>query len=204
MNEIFLAIDIQNDFIAPNGKLYIQGAEKLKPIWEGLTDYARKENYQLVYTGDSHILNDKEISKTPDFKKTFPAHCIIHTRGADFIPEVKPINPYILDWLSPRFPSSKYIHEKEVVIYKNKFDVFEGNPYTDKILEALEPKAFFVYGVATNVCVDFAVKGLANRGYKVIVIKDAIKELPGADLKTIFEEWRELGVTFLNFIGGKI
>ncbi len=60
----------------------------------------------------------------------------------------------------------------------------------------MTPEKIFVYGVATNVCVDFAVIGLAKRGYKVFVIEDAIKELP--NIPTPFEAWKEQGITFIN------
>jgi hypothetical protein len=45
--------------------------------------------------------------------------------------------------------------------------------------------------------VDKAVCGLAQRGYKVYVFEDAIKELPGIALP--FGEWEKLGVSLISF-----
>ena len=73
MNKIiFWNVDTQIDFMLPEGKLYIQGAEKILPNLKLLTDYARKNEIKIVNTRDFHSINDKEISNTPDFVNTFP------------------------------------------------------------------------------------------------------------------------------------
>ena len=74
-------------------------------------------------------------------------------------------------------------------------DVFKGNPFTENILKIIAPKTVIVYGVTTNVCVNDAVLGLVNRVKRVIVVEDAIKELPNIPLP--FEKWIELGVELL-------
>lgn len=55
-----------------------------------------------------------------------------------------------------------------------------------------------MYGVATNVCVDFAVKGLLQRGLQVYVPTDAIKELPGLPLEKVLESWKNEGVQLIR------
>jgi len=204
MKEIFLAVDIQNDFIEKDGALYVEGAEKLKVTWKAINQYAYENNYQQMYTGDCHTIEDEEISSDPDYKTTFPLHCLIGNKGAEFILEVEPVYPQTYHWISPGIKTPVPSDIRDIVFYKNKFDVFAGNPYIDKVLKVLKPDRFYVYGVATNVCVDFAVRGLIKRGYKVVVIQNGIKELPGADLDKLYQEWRELGATMINFLGGRI
>ena len=34
---LFWNVDTQIDFVSPKGKLYVQGAELLKPIWKKIT-----------------------------------------------------------------------------------------------------------------------------------------------------------------------
>ena len=55
----------------------------------------------------------------------------------------------------------------------------------------LTQKTFVVYGVAENVCVNFAVKGLLERGKEVYVVTDAIKGLPG--IPACLEDWKNIG-----------
>ena len=89
---------------------------------------------------------------------------------------------------------------RNIVIRKDAFDVFEGNPHTVKLLNLLHPSVVFVYGVTTNVCVDKAVCGLAKLGYKVFVLEDAIRELPKIPLP--FKHWKDLGVKLID--SGKV
>ena len=82
MKILCFAIDIQNDFMNQDGKLYVKNAELIKPQLKQLTQLIFDYNLQTIYTTDVHCSEDKEISATPDFKTTFPEHCIIGTQGA--------------------------------------------------------------------------------------------------------------------------
>jgi len=205
MNEdiLFWNVDTQIDFIEPTGKLYVKGAEKLKPILKKITLFAQENQIRVVSTCDFHFINSRELSANPDFKNTFPQHCMAGTTGAEFISETKPVLPAIVDWTAklailPHLANKSQF--RNIVIRKDAFDVFEGNPYTVRILNLLRPKKIFVYGVTTNVCVDKAVCGLAKMGYKVFVLEDAIKELPKIPLP--FKHWKELGVKLID--AGKV
>lgn len=197
---LFWNVDTQVDFIEPFGKLYVNGAEKLKPILRKITDYAENNKIRVVNTCDFHLINSNELSANPDYVTTFPEHCMAGTSGAEFISETRPAIPAIVDWMTqlailPHLANSDQI--RNIVIRKDAFDVFEGNPYTQKILELLNPEQIFVYGVTTNVCVDKAVCGLAGLGFQVFVFEDAIKELPNIPLP--FENWKSLGVNMIKF-----
>lgn len=197
---LFWNVDTQIDFIEPDGKLYVEGAEKLKPVYRKITDFAGENQIRVINTCDFHLINSQELSSNPDFKTTFPEHCMAGTKGAEYIAETKPVLPAIVDWMThlailPQLANAKQF--RNIVIRKDSFDVFEGNPYTAKILGLIHPDKIFVYGVSTNVCVDMAVCGLAQRGYKVYVFEDAIKELPGIALP--FNRWKKLEVKMIPF-----
>jgi nicotinamidase/pyrazinamidase len=197
---LFWNVDTQIDFIEPSGKLYVQGAEKLKPVLQQITQFAAENQIRVINTCDFHLINSSELSLNPDYIHSFPGHCMAGTSGAEFINETKPQLPAIVDWMTqlailPQLANANQY--RNIVIRKDAFDVFEGNPYTTKILNLLNPDRIFVYGVSTNVCVDKAVCGLAQLGYEVYVFEDAIKELPEIPLP--FERWRELGVKMIEF-----
>lgn len=202
---IFWNVDTQIDFILPEGKLYIKGAEKILPNLKLLTDYARKNKIKIVNTRDFHDIDDKELSNTPDFVNTFLPHCIEGTKGSMFVNETRPIAYYSV---GNKKVSKKYVTDDyDIVIFKNEFDVFTGNKFTKEVLQILLPNTVVVYGVATNVCVNFAVKGLAKCANQILVVKDTIKELPNLPVEKIFEEWEKLGnvklVTVKEIIGGR-
>lgn len=196
---IFWNVDTQFDFVSPDGKLYVTGAELLKPNWKILTQLADRKLITVVNTADWHYSNSSELSSTPDFIKTFPEHCMVKTTGAEYIEETYPENPLIIDWeteISMNVELIKSNKFRNYIIRKDAFDVFKGNPFTEQLLNLLSPKTVIVYGVSTNVCVNDAVVGLVQRGKYVIVIEDAIKELPNIPLP--FEEWEKMGVKLMH------
>lgn len=48
-----------------------------------------------------------------------------------------------------------------------------------------------VYGVSGNVCVKYAVDGLRERDFRVVVISDVIASLPGLPDPLVSPEWTE-------------
>ncbi|VAW13783.1 hypothetical protein MNBD_BACTEROID01-1759 [hydrothermal vent metagenome] len=196
---LFWNVDTQVDFIEPEGRLYVPGAELLKPTWAGLTQTAKDLGIQVVNTADYHYINSQEIDKDPDMVKTFPEHCMVGTEGAEFIKETDPEDPTIFEWDHEYLISNEIANpgkHRNIVIRKDAFDVFSGNPHTVKILKIIHPETIVVYGVTTNICVDFAVMNLSKIG-NVWVVEDAIKELPGIPLP--FEKWGKRGVKLLTF-----
>jgi nicotinamidase/pyrazinamidase len=120
--------------------------------------------------------------------------------GAEFIRETLPESPLLIDWDSELAIYAELDDPerfRNIVIRKDAFDVFEGNPNAEKVVKILQPDQVFVYGVTTNVCVDKAVLGLSERGIKVYVFEDAIKELPNLPLP--FETWKDAGVEMISF-----
>ena len=197
---LFWNVDTQEDFIDQAGKLYVKGAEEIRPVLKQITDFAKTEVIKVINTCDYHYINSNELSSLPDFETSFPQHCMAGTSGAEFISETYPESPVLIDW-DPELAIFTVFDDPErfrnIVIRKDAFDVFTGNPHTEKILQLLNPDQVFVYGVTTNVCVDKAVIGLSERGIKVYVFEDAIKELPGLPLP--FELWKTKGIEMISF-----
>lgn len=200
LRKLFWNVDTQEDFIDQAGKLYVKGAENIRPILKQITEFAKTEGIRVINTCDYHHINSGEISPVPDYETSFPQHCMAGSSGAEFITETQPESPLLIDWdaelaIFAEFDDPERF--RNIVIRKDAFDVFEGNPNAAKVVEILHPDQVFVYGVTTNVCVDKAVMGLSQRGIKVYVFMDAIKELPNLPLP--FEAWKEAGVGMISF-----
>ena len=197
---LFWNVDTQHDFMRKNGKLYVPGAEEIESALEKITVIAREYGIHVVSTADSHQKGSKELSDKPDFKQTFPDHCMYGTEGAEFVPATKPRGGiYDVDWRTGTVNETLLLAQRNTVLTKDDFDIFSkehGSPHVDRVLELLKPERTFVYGVATNVCVDFAVRGLVERGVEVYVVKDAIKGLPGIPEPT--DKWVEMGVKLVE------
>jgi len=197
---LFWNVDTQEDFIDQAGKLYVQGAEEIRPVLKQITDFAKAEGIRVVNTCDYHLINSNELSPTPDYATSFPQHCMAGSSGAEFISETLPESPLLIDWDSELAIFAEFDDPerfRNIVIRKDAFDVFAGNPNAEKVVKILRPDQVFVYGVTTNVCVDKAVMGLSERGIKVFVFEDAIKELPNLPLP--FDVWKAGGIEMITF-----
>ncbi len=196
---IFWNVDTQNDFVEPWGKLYVHGAELIKPVWAEITKLARLHHIQVVNTADYHYIYSAEIDPEPDMVNTFPPHCLAGTPGAEFIRETRPDDPVVFHW-NVRYDyealNTELSNSSNIVILKDAFDAFSGNSATSSIVELLKPQIVVVYGVTTNVCVDYAVRGLVERIPNVYVVKNAIKELPAIPFP--FSAWDSMGVKLIT------
>jgi len=193
---LFWNVDTQYDFMRSdesfNGALAVKGARAIENNLEKLTTIAEKYDLKVINTADWHTMEDAEISCNPDYKKTYPQHCMQYTKGAQYIPATEPEDPIIVFWKDKAFNTKSISENRNILLYKNKFDAFEGNPYTNIILNTINPDIVIVYGVATNVCVDMAVKGLLKNQKEIYVVRDAIKELPSEQAATTLDDITDL------------
>jgi nicotinamidase/pyrazinamidase len=201
---IFVDVDTGKDFMDDGvynsdgyaGKLQIPHASSIRPNLSYLTQMARERGITRLLLRDLHDEDSKEISESPDFVNTFPPHTMRGTMGADSIPETRPFDPYEIDWKDAEFSAVSVRSSDEVILYKDHFDAFEGNPHTRATLDVLRPSRAIVYGVATNVCVDYAVMGLLERNVEVYAVTDAMKELP--QIPSPFEKWKARGARLIT------
>jgi nicotinamidase/pyrazinamidase len=185
-------VDTQVDFMLPNGKLYVPGAEQTAPAMKRLVVAARAAGIVHVASADDHELTDVEISEQPDFQTTYPPHCLRGTRGARKIPETEQEDPVPIT-LEPL--PDRYLEGREFLLLKKNFDVFT-NPNAERLLERLDPDEIVVFGVATDVCDDAAIRGFLERGRKVRFVEDAARGLDEARVTTCTAAWRQGGVEF--------
>src|SRR5215467_3438279 len=183
---IFWEVDVQRAFMLPGGRLYVLGAEKLLPNIRRLTDAARQERVFLVSHGCFHPPNDPEFN-------TFPPHCVKGTPGSELVPEALTEKVLrVANEASAKLPEdwSKY---QQVLLEKQTLNVFESR-HAHELVQRLGNQAeFVVFGVVTEYCVSFAVKGLLERGRRVAVVQDAIETLKRDDGEKTVAEWKQLG-----------
>lgn len=188
---IFWQVDVQRDFMLPDGKLYAPGAEKLIPNIRKLVDVARHDEAFLVSSGDAHPPND------PEFKQ-FPSHCVKGTPGAELLPEALANKVVRVENVpDAKLPSDLFAYQ-QVVLEKQTLDIFQTF-HADELVERLgtEPE-LVVFGVVTEYCVACAVKGLLQRQCRVAVVQDAIRALtPEAEAKAL-AEFQHLGAQLIT------
>lgn len=191
-SRILWDVDTQVDFVLPDGKLYVAGAEEAIPAMARLVEAARSAGIPHIASADDHELTDPEISEAPDFRTTYPPHCLRGTRGARKIPETEQADPVPLALTDV---PERYLAGREFLLLKKHFDVFT-NPNADRLLGMLEPDEAIVFGVATDVCDDAAIRGLLDRGVRVRFVEDAARGLDESRVVECTTAWRERGVVF--------
>jgi nicotinamidase/pyrazinamidase len=188
-------VDTQVDFMLPEGKLYIPGAEETAAAMARLVAAARQAGIIHVASADDHEVTDPEISDEPDFRNTYPPHCLRGTPGAEKVPETKQSDPLPLSLVPfpPRLVPGLIEGRRELLLLKKSFDVFT-NPNTEALLDALDPDEIVLFGVATDVCDDAAIRGFLRRSRRVRFVEDAARGLDDERVAACLAAWREGGV----------
>jgi nicotinamidase/pyrazinamidase len=188
-------VDTQVDFIEPGGKLYFAGAEEARPAMARLVETARTVGIVHVASCDQHELSDPEISQEPDYDSTWPPHCLLGTRGAEKIPETKQLDPLPLPLVPVPARILGRLREgrREILIPKKQYDPFT-NPNTETMLDLLDPDEILLFGVATDICDDAAVRALLRRGRRITFVEDAARGVDEARVAACIAAWREAGV----------
>jgi nicotinamidase/pyrazinamidase len=188
---IFWEVDTQADFMLPDGKLYVPGAEHLLPNLIRLTDQAREDRVLLISHGCVHPTDDPEFAQ-------FPPHCIRDTPGAKFVPQglAEKVVTVANDEQSVLPPDlSAY---QQILLEKDTLDFFQSR-HADELVGRLNPEAeIFVFGVVTEICVLFAAKGLLERGRHVSIVEDAIATLNPAQGQRAIAELRAMGAKIVS------
>ncbi|MGE0243224.1 MAG: cysteine hydrolase family protein [Nitrososphaeraceae archaeon] len=155
-----MVIDMLNDFI--NGKLRLEGVEKIIPNIQKLLDFARLNDIPIIYCNDSHLPNDREL-------KIWGKHAIKGTKGAQVIKELKPTT-------------------KDHVITKNTYSAFFHTKLKD-LLQSLYhgegADSLIITGIHTDICVKHTVYDAFIHGYDITVVEDGVKALPLVDKRII-------------------
>ncbi len=220
-------VDVQRDFMDPpsaGGRLYVHdlfdpsdaGATQALPAIERTVAWLRAHADALVYTGDWHAADDREIDAVaPDATRgTYPPHCMglspdpTERAGAALLPSIAP-DPDTVVVLGrdagddeARAAAASAAIGRPVFLHKREFSVFDGNPGAGAFVAALADHVaarsgtrptFVVCGVAADVCVRQAVDGLLARGHAVVVVRDATWGLGLERLDALLARWEAAG-----------
>ena len=195
---IFWDVDTQVDFMEPDGKLYVPDAVAIRPNLGRIIEAAHAFGRRIVASADDHHPGDVELSDTPDFRDTFPPHCLHGTPGQARIPETQLWDPLVIE---PEDDAEDVLrrvasHDGDILFHKRFFDVFT-NPHVSPVVAALRPTEVVLYGVALDVCVRYAVEGLLahHPGVALTVVFDAVRPIDERRGAEVLADWLLRGVT---------
>lgn len=184
-------VDVQADFMLPGGKLYVPGAEQIIPAIQKLVRAGHDAGALLISSADAHNPNDPEL-------KQWPPHCMKGSPGAEIVPEGRLSKTLVIpNDTTFHLPADLRAYD-QIITQKNELNVFT-NPHTDELLALLNKNGvhndaeFIVFGVVTEYCVQFAAEGLLQRGKRVAIVTDAIKEIDSAKGECSLRDFQSRG-----------
>ena len=143
-----LVIDMLNDFIKPDGALYIgEEAGRVTKEIEAIVSNARREGMPIIYICDNHRADDAEFNM-------FKAHCVRGTKGAEIVEELAP-------------------QPGDYIIPKRRYSAFFGTDL-DATLREMGVSELVLVGVCTNICVLYTAADARMLNYEVTVVKNGV------------------------------
>jgi nicotinamidase/pyrazinamidase len=180
--EALVVVDVQNDFVDPQGSLYVAGGEQVVPIINELVRGARDSGAFVVYTQDWHP------PQTPHFKPEgpWPPHCIQGTWGAELHPELLVDGPVVRKGFGQDDGYSGFYVR----------DARSGEIRQTELQEKLAGagvRRLIVVGVALDVCVKATALDGRRLGYEVDVVKAATRPV-SQEISATLAELSQAGV----------
>jgi nicotinamidase/pyrazinamidase len=199
---IFWDVDTLYDFMRSDGKLYVPGSEEIIPALREITSFAHAHGIPIVASADNHELSDPEISDSPDWKVTFPPHCMRGTPGQLKIAETELRDALVIEPepMDPDVLTQQILaHRGDILLHKQALDVFT-NANVPTLLRALEPEAVVIYGVATDFCDRYTVEGLIRHlpQAEMFLVTDAVRAIYPAEGERLLADWRNRGVKMIT------
>lgn len=163
--QALLVVDVQNDFCA-GGTLAVPGAEAVIPVLNAYLDLFLKRAVPIFASRDWHPRQSSHF-------KRWPEHCIQHTSGAQFHPDL-------------RLPPGAHIISKGMNPDEDAYSAFqaidEHGRQLDQLLKLKGIRELYVGGLATDYCVKATVRDALQAGYLVTLLLDGIRAVNSLSL----------------------
>lgn len=181
-----VVVDMQVDFGAPDGSLYVRGGEQLLQPVNALVDEARAQGATVVYTQDWHP------PTTPHFAKDgglWPVHCVAGTGGADFMKGLRVDGPVVRKGRGSEDGYSGF-SERDLTSHE------EQSTQLGSLLQTSGVRNLVVVGLAGDYCVKATALDGVRLGYDVEVPLALTRfvELTAGEGERAVEELRAAGV----------
>lgn len=204
VKDAIVVVDVQNDFV--DGSLGTdRGLEVARGInaWLGGLVHTEEEEAEadagspaaarplIVGTKDWHIRPEGHFApegEEPDYKDTWPVHCVADTHGAQVCAE---LNPELVD---------VWFHKGE---YTAAYSGFEGHlageeQTLQQWLNSHEVENVTIVGIATDFCVRATALDALNAGFHVCVIEQLCSAVTEQGGKSAIQELEDAGAEIIR------
>ena len=185
MRNALLVVDVQVDFVE-GGALGVNGGKQVAAMIARHVRHFKNEYQFVVASRDYHEDPADHFSDHPDFKNTWPPHCVVGTPGASFVSAVQ------------NLVREKYI---QTVVLKGRhaaaYSAFEGlDPRGHYLLDVLKENRIDhidVCGLATDYCVRASSLDARKNQFQVRVLVNLCAAVNEATGQAALEEMKAAG-----------
>ncbi|TQJ41416.1 nicotinamidase/pyrazinamidase [Arthrobacter sp. SLBN-112] len=185
MSRALIIVDVQNDF-CEGGSLAVPGGAAVAGAISEYLDAHNGEYDFVVATQDWHVDPGSHFSDTPDFRESWPPHCVAGTRGADLHPDLD--TEYIDAYFRKGQFAAAYSGFEGLLAPEDAVPTGERQagglagareslePDEDAIglddwLQSHDVEDVVVVGIATDYCVKATALDAVQAGYGVTVVR---------------------------------
>ncbi|WP_432053125.1 isochorismatase family protein [Streptomyces xiamenensis] len=186
MHRALIVVDVQNDF-CEGGALPVAGGADVAAAITDLIGDSTPGYRHVVATRDHHIDPGDHFSDTPDFRDSWPRHCVAGTEGIGFHPN-----------FAPAVASGAIDACFDKGAYEAAYSGFEGadadgNTLADW-LRAHQVTEVDVVGIATDHCVKATALDAVRAGFRTHVLLDLTAGVSQETVETALRELENAGV----------
>lgn len=155
--DALIVVDVQNDFL-PGGSLTVPDGNAVIPVLNRYIAHFSESGLPIYASRDWHPLDHCSFDSQGGI---WPVHCVAESAGASLAPDLA-------------LPDAAVIVDKATRRGKDAYSAFEGTTLEDDIRRNLCDR-LFIGGLATDYCVLNTVRDAAALGFRVVVLRDAIR-----------------------------
>jgi len=203
MPKALIIVDVQNDFCEGGSLATERGAEVAALISQYVE--TRHSDYEaIVATLDWHVNPGDHFSDTPDYKTSWPRHCVAESRGADTHENLD--TDYIEAFFRKGAFEAAYSGFEGLLAPENS--VMTGEREAGAAVEDETPKLSLddwlqeheitdvdVVGIATDFCVKATALDAVDAGYETRVLLDLTAPVSEEGQDDAVDELEDAGVT---------
>ena len=138
-----IVVDMQNDFVKPNGTLLVPDAIQTIPNIQQLLIQARAAGVHVAYSQDTHVEGDPEW-------QIWPEHCRQGSWGWQIVDELAP-------------------QAGDLVVQKSRYDAFYDTSLDHYLSRVWKVEHLVVVGTVASICVLHTAASAGLRWFHVIV-----------------------------------